>query len=275
MAQDQSGLPRLTQSRSGTARKIMGRIRLGEEIRDRDIASEDALKSAMLDRGRWHSYNIYLLKDLFDKNELADEYSSSAFKRQAGLSLDFQVHEFKDGVNGKINRLQSIIERLPLFRYSDDMSEPERAYGTNIFIVHGHDVAARSTVSDFLRKLDLNPIVLQEQETGGRTIIENFEAHAENSGFAVILLTGDDMGYPSEDQSKAQRRARQNVVLEFGYFLALLGRERVRVLYEAGVEMPSDLHGLLYIEMDSGGAWQFRLAKEIKAAGFEIDLNLL
>ena len=162
-----------------------------------------------------------------------------------------------------------------LYPLVDESQEPERSFGTDIFIVHGHDIAARSTVSDFLRKLDLIPIVLQEQGSGGRTIIENFEAYAENSGFAVILLTPDDVGYPGDEVDKAQPRARQNVVLEFGYFLALLGRERVRVLYKPGVEIPSDLMGILYIEMDDNRAWQLKLAKEIKAAGFEIDLNLL
>jgi predicted nucleotide-binding protein len=167
------------------------------------------------------------------------------------------------------------VERLHFSDYVTESQETERTFGSNIFIVHGHDIAARESVKSLLHQLDLRPIVLQEEGSGGRTIIENFEAHAENSGFAVVLMTPDDTGYPGEQDDKAQGRARQNVVLEFGYFLALLGRQRVRVLYKEGVEIPSDLTGILYIPMDEGGAWQLKLAKEIKAAGFEIDLNAL
>ena len=91
----------------------------------------------------------------------------------------------------------------------------------------------------------------------------------------MILLTPDDTGYPGDDQQKAQARARQNVVLEFGYFPGFLGRERVRVLYKPGVEMPSDLQGILYIEMDEKRGWETKLAREMKGAGFEVDLNAL
>jgi predicted nucleotide-binding protein len=90
-------------------------------------------------------------------------------------------------------------------------------------------------------------------------------------GFAVVLLTSDDVG--GIDPENLQPRARQNVILEFGYFLGALGRRRVCALKAEGVEVPSDLSGILYIAIDSEGVWRFRLASEIKVAGFDIDLN--
>lgn len=69
------------------------------------------------------------------------------------------------------------------------------------------------------------------------------------------------------------RRARQNVVFELGYFTGRLGRKMVCTLYEEGVETPSDYHGIVYIPLDSAGTWRILLARELKAAGFEIDLN--
>jgi predicted nucleotide-binding protein len=38
------------------------------------------------------------------------------------------------------------------------------------------------------------------------------------------------------------------------------------------IELPSDLHGLVYVPFD-GDAWKIQLVKELKEAGFEIDAN--
>ena len=70
-------------------------------------------------------------------------------------------------------------------------------------------------------------------------------------------------------------RARQNVVFEMGFFFGALGRERVAVLYEEGVELPSDVDGLVYILLDRSGAWKTAVSREITAAGFQVDLKAL
>ena len=104
--------------------------------------------------------------------------------------------------------------------------------------------------------------------------IEKFEDHSDVS-FAVILLTPDDIGALKDEQEKSQPRARQNVILELGYFIGKLGRENVCVLYKEGVEVPSDVHGVGYVLYDEGGAWRPNLANELEAAGFDIDKNKL
>lgn len=115
--------------------------------------------------------------------------------------------------------------------------------------------------------------MLREQPSKGRTIIEKFEDYAD-VGFAVILLTADDRGATKDTNFDDQKsRARQNVVFEFGYFIGKLGRNRVCALHAPGVEVPSDYSGVVYIELDSGGAWQLQLAKEIRAAGIDVDMN--
>jgi len=91
--------------------------------------------------------------------------------------------------------------------------------------------------------------------------------------FRQLWASADDVGYPAGKAETAKPRARQNVVLELGFFLAALGRERVCVLYKDGVEVPSDYSGVLYEELDHKGAWRLRLASEIKAAGIDVDLN--
>ena len=131
-----------------------------------------------------------------------------------------------------------------------------------------------SSFARCLERLGLQAIILHEQPNRGRTIIEKFEDYAKVS-FAVVLLTPDDVGAAVEDAAHLQPRARQNVILELGYFAGRLGRDRVCALHKGGVEIPSDFSGVLWVEMDVGGAWQFRLAREIEAAGLEVDLDRL
>ena len=144
-----------------------------------------------------------------------------------------------------------------------------------VFLVHGHDAPALHEVARFLERLGQRVIVLREQPNQGRTIIEKFENYAD-VGFAVVLLTPDDAGgpVPISDPDDLQPRARQNVIFELGYFIGGLGRNRVCALYVEGVETPSDYDGVLYTKFDAGGTWRFELAKELKAAGMSVDMNL-
>ena len=116
-------------------------------------------------------------------------------------------------------------------------------------------------------------MILHEQPNRGRTIIEKFLDYADVA-YALVLLTADDRGGSvSEPLDTHKLRARQNVILELGFFVGRLGRERVAAIYESGVEIPSDYSGVLFIPFDSGGIWQYQAAKEMKAAGLKVDLN--
>lgn len=141
-----------------------------------------------------------------------------------------------------------------------------------IFVVHGHDESAKESAARFLEHLALDPIILHERASEGRTIIEKVE-HYSSVSFCVVLLTPDDEGCKQGKDMPLLARARQNVVLELGYFMGKLGRNRVVALVRGEVERPSDVDGVVYITMDEGGAWKFDLVKELRAAGFEVDLN--
>jgi Predicted nucleotide-binding protein containing TIR-like domain len=146
--------------------------------------------------------------------------------------------------------------------------------GSNkVFIVHGHDEAALHGLARFLEKLGLKAIVLAEQPNKGRTVIEKFEGSAGEVGFAVVLMTPDDVGGAAgQDQSM---RARQNVLFELGYFSGKLGRGRVCLLRKGAVEVPSGLFGVIYTDMDEAGAWREKLVHELKAAKLDFDPNRL
>jgi predicted nucleotide-binding protein len=111
-----------------------------------------------------------------------------------------------------------------------------------------------------LEKAGREVVILHEQANKGRTLIEKFEQHAATAGNAVILLTADDVGGP--EGKDLHPRARQNVVFEMGFFYGRLGRERVAVLYEPTVEKPSDIDGIVYIQLDQAGAWKTALLAE-------------
>lgn len=133
------------------------------------------------------------------------------------------------------------------------------------FIVHGHDEGARETVARFLEQVGFEAIILHEQANQGRTVIEKIEAHGD-VGFAVVLLTPDDVDSAKGGDPKP--RARQNVLLELGYFVGRLGRSRVCALKRGEVEIPSDFGAF-----DATGGWKLAPGRELKAAGFEIDWN--
>lgn len=181
--------------------------------------------------------------------------------------------------------------------------EPEMTTTTSkptVFVVHGHDHAARDRIVAFLRKQDgFRTVVLEEEANRGKTIIEKFENHAREAAFAVVIATPDDVGCTSsalktwDPLAKARLspnneeltletiqvvppptrpRARQNVILEWGYFAGKLGRDRVMLVQLEGVELPSDLSGVLDTR---GGDLELKLLRELRAADLDVDLNHL
>ncbi len=153
---------------------------------------------------------------------------------------------------------------------SETMSpKPSPKDTKRVFIVHGHDEGALQGVARFIEKIGLTSIILHEQVNKGQTIIEKIEKYTD-VGFAVVLLTPDDK--LTDKDSKPVSRARQNVILELGYFLGGLGRDKVCVLKKGGVEMPSDFEGVVWVELDKYNGWQMRLIKELKAAGYSPEI---
>jgi predicted nucleotide-binding protein len=145
---------------------------------------------------------------------------------------------------------------------------------TKVFIVHGRDELAKTEVARFIEKFGLTPIILHEQASSGKTIIEKIETYS-NVGFGVVLYTPCDVGSTKDNDGNFQPRARQNVVFEHGFLMGKIGRNNVCALVKDHVETPNDISGVVYIQMDSHKAWHIALAKEMRNAGYEIDMNLV
>jgi predicted nucleotide-binding protein len=172
-------------------------------------------------------------------------------------------------LQAEVDSLREALQHRPKTSGGDTPKEQLSTPSKDVFIVHGHDGPAKTEVARLIERAGLKAIILHEQPNAGATIIEKFEAHGSAAGFAVVVLTPDDMGGPSAD--KLQPRARQNVIGEMFWFAGKLGRKRVCALRKGNIEIPSDFSGVAYTEMDDRGAWKAELLRELAAAGYAVD----
>lgn len=207
------------------------------------------------------------------------------FAREERRAEDFAFTFYYNGSSSISSNLQAMVEQV-LVPFARDYINyvkartstkeatllPQRTgpAARKAFVVHGHDDGSREAVARFLERIGFEAIILHEQANQGRTIIEKIEAHGE-VGFAVVMLTPDDVGGVKDGPQ--QPRARQNVLLELGYFIGRLGRSRVCALRRGQVEIPSDFGGVVYETFDASGGWKSALGRELEAAGFEVDWN--
>jgi predicted nucleotide-binding protein len=277
--------PNLTVSKEEALQKLNKLIEQGKSYYDKEITSEKDFEETNALISKWINYCKEMLNRYFDNKLYANDFE------YAGLiavvitpwtgepSLGEEIKRIRDELAAKIQELESIEERMELIPgpmetiRQSEIPQKVVMKGRTIFIVHGHDEAAKQAVARFLGKLDIIPLILHEQPDKGRTVIEKFEDYSE-VGFAIVLLTPDDKCYRKDQPEESARfRARQNVIFELGYFIGKLGRGNVCALYKEGVELPSDIQGVLYVPMDPAEGWHMRLAREIKHAGIDIDLN--
>lgn len=262
-------------------RKIRRRIEEVKSLDPQEVPHDDA-------RVGTAETNIReTIREVFGQN--SPEFKDHEYHEiwHGGINMgdpDYELQrKFAEGVPQTISMLEGLISRLEEKREDTlDLNETgavsqvtkPNGMTRRIFLVHGHDEEVKQTVARFLEKLNLEPVILHERPNEGRTIIEKFERNADVE-YAVILLTPDDIGYTKDKIDEAHPRARQNVILELGYFVGRLSRKRVCALCKGDVEIPSDYHGVLYILMDAAGGWKLKLAQEIKQSGLAIDLNLV
>ncbi len=218
------------------------------------------------DYGRYQVLAFSMMVELEVGAYATDPVTADAYKRQIAQAIE--------KVRNAIDMLQERRDGMVTTPGENVVPPIERAPDSGkVFVVHGHDEEAKQSVARFLERIDLEPIILHEQPDKGRTVIEKFEQNAEPVGFAVVIATPDDVGASGNQMDKLQPRARQNVVLELGYFVGRLGRDKVCVLKKGGIEMPSDYIGVVYKELDANGAWKIELAQELHAAGFEVNFE--
>lgn len=200
----------------------------------------------------------------------------------SNMSSSDYTKPYQGGLINAKALLESMLEEIeeywsddPAPRPASEIREISQQQVTNrVFVVHGRDDGAKNTVARFLESFDLEAVILHEQPNEGRTIVEKFEDYSD-VGFAVVLCTPDDVGGLAMERENLRHRPRQNVVMELGFFLAKLGRNKVCPLVKGDLEMPSDYDGVLYVQMEGTEDWRTKLAIELKGAGLPVDLNRL
>jgi predicted nucleotide-binding protein len=271
--------PKLIVPKVQAKSEIEAQLEKAREIIDRPIASEEDYDRANADATKWRNVTIALLENIFSNSSKAEAYRERTREVGIGGRLDFREEAkwLRRRMNTRITELESILESLKFISEAPPSAIPTQKTQTTlsrkVFIVHGHDEGTKEAVARFLYQLQLSPVILAEQPNQGQTIIEKFEQSSNDVGFAVVLLTPDDIGTSKSKLEELKPRARQNVIFELGYFAAKLGRRRVCALHKGGIEIPSDYHGVIYVSLDSDD-WKWHLARELKQV-ISIDLNHL
>ena len=216
---------------------------------------------------------------------LIKQYGKDGLEYQKFIQTRFSLMVFTSGIphsrfietcrNGLKTTKAVFLTYLSEMEEDAVVQQPQIVSNTNltyskVFVVHGHDGELKQAVARIIEKQGIEAIILSEQANKGRTIIEKFEDYSDVGG-AICLFTADDYGRAKADKTD-NTRARQNVVLETGYFMGKLGRSHVVLLADKGIEMPSDLSGVVYTDI---GKWEIDLLKELKAMGYTVDFNKL
>jgi len=261
------------------------RIVLGEELYQRPLQTQQELAKNKEDFYNWTDYISEYLKQSFNKenNEYRKSFNdagSFSFMVIGGrTSPAEELKEFKDKINSKVSNLKKLRAKTDLLKTSIvenpvpkvDVLQLDKS---QVFIVHGHDETAKTKTARFIEKLGLKSIILHEQASGSKTVIEKIEAYS-NVGFGIILYTPCDIGAKNEKNPNLKNRARQNVVFEHGFLIGKIGRENVCALVKGEIETPNDISGVVYVKMDDEEAWHLKIARELRNSGYEIDMNKL
>lgn len=207
--------------------------------------------------------------------EIANEALQKSYQRGCALIVsDEDMITYSEEMQDITSELIKEVKQCSTAKRQTIIPSRDIADRSKVFIVHGRENSTKLEVARFIERLGFVPIILNEQPNEGMTIIEKIEKYSD-VGYGVVLYTPCDIGYMKDDESNKKYRARQNVVFEHGYLVAKLGRGNVTTLVKEGVETPNDISGIVYIDFDEKGAWKFDLAKNLKNAGYDVDMNLL
>ncbi len=194
-------------------------------------------------------------------------------------TIGYEEPEFHKAKMSLLEALESSLEIVKEDIFEELVTEKAISTGTysnKVFVVHGHDDKSKMDLEIFLAEVGLEPVVLHRKPDEGQTIIEKIEKHSD-VGYAFILLTPDEVAYLASEEStpdnerKKEKRARPNVIFEFGFFVGKLGRKHVCCLYKGDVTLPSDVGGFLYKNFTNRiEEVAYNITKELKAVGYTL-----
>jgi hypothetical protein len=221
------------------------------------------LGKAQAELRRLRSHLARLNPDAFDVEKL-DARVHGVLRRVFTTSIE--VEGYRNAIGTKlaledrvrwVSRLEGILGNYASVEHAVASVDPP---ARRVLLVHGRDEGVLHAVARFLETLGLAVDVLMESPDKSEILLGKIEKAEPD--LVLVLLTPDD-------EATDGRRARQNVVFELGYFMGRLGRDRVRLLTKAPVVLPSDIAGMLRLDLESGVEWRSRLSAELSACGFQ------
>lgn len=267
----------LIKSKNTFETELEKRIKIGKAFLDKKIINTDEIEELKFDFSDWDEFNAELIKQSFNnpENESYKKYlkvnygagiADSLNRNINTATLDYKLNLTFGKFKNSIRYLKKLKNRIPLLKTTETVEKMEssntkkKKFTNTGFIVHGHDDNLKLEVARFLEKQLLkDAIILHEKANRGKTVIEKFEEFS-TVDFAIALWTKDDLGKASKEDN-LKPRARQNVIFETGFFIGKISRENVIILYEKGIDIPSDYSGVVYIPII--GNWKESLRIEI------------
>ena len=145
----------------------------------------------------------------------------------------------KRTIDPLVNNLDYVLELHSNMRIGE--KNEKKTKQNRIFISHGRSEEWRKLQAYLEKDLEHNTLELAQEANLGRTILQKLYEEALKCSVAVIVMTGDDI------TDNGEVRARENVMHEIGFFQGFYGLNNVVLLHESGVNIPSNIHGLVYI----------------------------
>lgn len=215
----------------------------------------------------------FLIKNFGEKSHEYDYFQKTSFSLKIWSAFTEESAFVEACAHGLEKTKAVLMTYLEDFKENNGSMAVSVAHNENcskVFIVHGHDGELKEAVARLIEQQNIEAIILSRKTNEGKTIIEKIEHHSD-VGAAICLFTADDKG-KTKSEKVFKDRARQNVVFETGYFMGKLGRNRLVIISENNVELPSDMSGMVYAGKTD---WKVDVLKELRAMGFTIDFNKL
>jgi hypothetical protein len=285
--------------------QIRAQLEKGLEIKRTKIRYVSDLERAREAKGEWTTTVMTLLKGMFSSGAVADEcqnWVGKVLPEYADLNLF--IEHFYDEMDQRLRKLHQVLRRVqdlpedkpivaaaapaaavaksapvtpPPATNPDFFDAPAKTAApppgantprpaatgagsmrprTGAFVVYEDDPRAQAAVREFCTKLGFEVAEISGGEGAKNTLVEQLDQRP-NLDFGLILSRADAPPKP----------------FELGYCVGRLGLKRVFVLSASDDKLTADEHGLLHIPLDPADGWQLHLARQLKRAGLEIDLN--
>jgi hypothetical protein len=299
-AADRPVSAKLIAPRSEAVTHLRSAIDKGTEILNFRIRNGDDLDKARGHKLEWVGDVTVLLTNLFDNPSVADyvnDWVGKVFPEYAEFG-NF-VEQFFEEMDFRLTKLRTILKRVELAgetpsatshaaaaaRNSDAAAETNSATPTAsspslsesqmpsavhasqsnkvLFVSNGVKDATGEAVVSFIQQLSLP--VTEADHTNG--LIDTLETRGNDTGFIVVM---------NGDMANGSGNISESSVFKLGYCAGKLGLKRMCMVH--GPTQPSgsgDHHGIAHVAIDNNGGWQLHLARQMKRAGLDIDLNRL